>query len=91
MSPFSRIGVKSCSSFRRHVTVSKALVFGTDEVCCYCFKYEQDLSKSIMLIITSFNGVYRTGEATYSRQWHEIIIKLEIGRSDELPSYPDTD
>ena len=83
--------VESCSSFRRHVTVSKALVFGTDEVRRYCLKYKEDLSKSVMLILTSFNGVYRTGETTYSRQWHEIIIKLEMGRPDELPSYPDTD
>lgn len=82
--------VEICSLLRRHVAISHALEFGTDEVRRYCFKYEEDLSKSIMLIIPSFNGVYRTGERTYSRQWHEIIIKLEIGRPNELPSYSDT-
>lgn len=43
-----------------------------------------------MLILPYFDGACRTGETTYSRQWHEIIIELKIGRPNELPSYPNT-
>ena len=51
MGPLGRIGVETCSLFRRHVAISQALEFGTHKVRRYSFQHKENLSEGIMSII----------------------------------------